>query len=237
MSMDATFLATQADPSGFLAAMSKVFNSAIERLDILNHPPELIDRLSAVSQVQAGVLVVVGLLCVLNGYRWHRWVVVILAFLGGLVLGNMLSDTVGRSSVVAVAVGALFALAATPMLKLSVAVFGGLTGAFIGANAWGAFETGMQEAHWIGAAMGFIVMAMASFVLFKLTIMLFTSIGGAAMILVGTLTLMLQVEAWQPAIESHLQNNNHLIPLLLAVAAVAGFVVQHGRMQSEPAEE
>ena len=81
--------------------------------------------------------------------------------------------------------------------------------------------------------LGFIFMAMASFMLFKLVIVMFTSIGGAAMILFGSITLLLHVEAWEPAVRAQFSSNQTLMPLLLAVAAVAGFVIQESRLKGE----
>ncbi|MHC5023996.1 MAG: hypothetical protein ACYTGG_08800 [Planctomycetota bacterium] len=232
MTMMSPCLAT-ATGGNFLTSLTASCSELIGRLNILHHPTELLDMLSQVSLVQGGVLVVVGMLCVLNGYRWHKWVVIVLAFLGGLALGRVLSQEMGKSSIVAVSAGLLCALIATPMLKVTVALFGGITGAFIGANAWTAFNSSMPDAHWAGAVMGFIFMAMASFMLFKLVIVLFTSVGGAAMILFGAITLMLQVEAWAPTVRDHLSSNQALIPLLLLVAAVAGFVIQESRLKGE----
>lgn len=229
-------LATASGGSNFITALSESSSDLMGRLDILHHPTDLLDMLSHVSLVQGGVLVVVGVLCILNGYRWHKWVIVVLAFLAGLALGRVLSDHMGRSSIVAVSAGLLCALIATPMLKITVAIFGGITGAFIGANAWTALNSTMPDAHWAGAVMGFIFMGMASFMLFKLAIVLFTSVGGAAMMLFGAITLLLQVEAWAPTVRDHLASNQALIPLLLVVAAVAGFVIQESRLKAESAE-
>ena len=209
----------------------------VGRMDILNHPNQLLDGLAQVPLVMGGVFVVVGILCVLNGYRWHKWVVVVLAFLGGLVLGRLLSAHMGESNIVAVALGLLCAIIATPLLRIAVAIFGGLTGAFIGANAWTAINTAQADGHWAGAAMGFIALAMASFLLFRLVIILFTSIGGAAMVVFGGITLLLQVEAWEPAVRSTLASNQLLIPLLVGLAAVTGFVLQESRVRSGQHEE
>ncbi len=208
------------------AGILELISSFFRRMDVLARPNELLDGLAQVPLIMAGVLVIVGLLCVLNGYRWHRWVVAILAFMGGLVLGSMLSGQMGKSAVIAVALGALCAIIATPLLKVAVAIFGGMTGAFIGANLWTAFYAEQADFHWAGAAMGFILMAMASFLLFRLVIVVFTSIGGAAMLIFGGITLLLHVEGWEPAIRETLSNHNLVIPMLLTVAAVGGFVLQ-----------
>lgn len=206
---------------------------AILKMDILHRPEELLDILSSMPLIGASVIVIVGVLCVLNGYRWHKWVVMVLAFLCGLGLGHLLSAQIGRSAVVAVALGLLFAIVATPMLKVAVAIFGGLTGAFIGANTWTAVQVGPEGMQWAGALMGFILLAMLSLILFRLVIVMFTSIGGAAMVVFGAITLLLHVDAWEPAVRETLSSNQLLLPLLLGVAAVSGFVIQESRVREE----
>jgi len=233
MNPTSLLLAQDAADSNTMEALRGLFG----RMDILSHPDELLSSLGQMPIVLASVFVVVGLMCVLNGYNWHKWVVVILAFLGGIALGNLLSAQLGKSSIVAFAIGALCAIIATPMLKITIALFGGLTGAFLGANAWSAFNTAHAEAHWAGAAMGFIVLAMASFILFKLVIVLFTSIGGAAMFVLGGITLLLQVDGWENAIRDSLTANEKIVPLLVAVGAVSGFVLQQSRLHEEAKAE
>ncbi len=224
---------TIAQDSGF--SVSQLFGDMTAWLDIFNHPDRLIESLSQLPLIIGAVLVVVGGLCVVNGYRWHRWVIIVLAALGGLGIGHLLSQQMGRSHILAVAIGLLCAVIATPLLRFSVAIFGGLAGAFVGANAWTALNTAQPDAHWAGAAMGFIFLAMAAFILFRLVVMFFTSIGGAAMLVCGCVTLLLHVEGWAPGVRNHLETNQMLLPVLVAIGAVAGFVLQESQFkQTKP---
>ncbi len=208
-----------------------VFDSQIARLDLLNHPEELLGALANMHIVWASVLVVVGALCVINGYKWHKWVVIICAFLAGLGLGHLLSGQMGQSRIVMAAIGLLCAVVATPLLRYVVAIFGGLTGAFIGANAWSAFSDA-PDSHLAGAAMGFIAVGMAAFLMYRVVIVLFTSIGGGAMAVLGTLGLMLHVPSWEASIRTSLESNDLLLPLLVTVAAVTGLVLQHSHIKA-----
>ncbi len=214
----------------------EVANGAVARLDFLNHPDQLLSALANVHIVWASVLVVAGALCVMNGYRWHKYVIILCAFMGGLGLGHLLSNQMGQSRIVMAAIGLLCAVVATPLLRFAVAIFGGLTGAFIGANAWTAFSNS-PDAHLAGAAMGFIGLGLAAFIMYRLVIVLFTSIGGAAMAVLGGLTLMLHVPAWEAPIRSSLQANAMLLPLLVTVAAVTGLVLQHSEITGRNDED
>src|SRR5688572_5682267 len=205
------------------------FSEAFSKMDILTQPQRLLEMLTGVPLVAACMTVVVGALCVFNGYRWHKWVIIVLAFMAGLGIGQLLSQRMGKSVVVAIAVGVLCATVATPMLRWTVALFGGLTGAFLGAHAWTLANATPVNAQWAGAGMGFIAMAMLSFLVFRLVVVAFTSIGGAAMVVLGSIALMLHVPAWQDGLKEGLTRNQALIPLLVTVAAVAGFVIQESR--------
>jgi len=226
----ATLLLAQAAEPTTTDTPLPILSRMLTRMDILNHPGELMGSLASMHIVWASVLVVVGALCVLNGYRWHKYVIVICAFLGGLALGHLLSQQMGQSKIVMAAIGLLCAVVATPMLRIAVAVFGGLTGAFIGANAWTAFSAS-PDAHLAGAGMGFIALGMLAFIMYRLVIVLFTSIGGAAMVVVGSVTLLLHVPGWETAIEQSLSSHPLMLSLLVGVAAVTGVVLQHSAMQ------
>lgn len=233
--LSSTAAAPSAGMSEGLSRLTAAFNSIIQRLDILNHPDELLALLSGVHVVVAGVLFVVGILCVLNGYRWHRWVVVVCAFLSGFGLGWVMSKHMQQPYIVAGALALMSAVIANPLLRFAVAIFGGLTGAFIGANLW----TGLgypDENHWAGALMGLILVGMASFLMFRHVVMLFTSIGGGAMAVCGGISLLLYVPSWREGLTQALSNNQIVIPLLVAVAAVIGFTFQHGQSAPAPAQ-
>lgn len=207
-------------------------SSAFERLDILNHPDQLLDGLQGIHILWASIFTVIGLLCVLNGYRWHKFVIVLCALLGGLGLGHLLGKQIGESPIVVGSLGLLCAIIATPLKRFSVAILGGLTGAFLGANTWTAISDA-PDAHMAGAAMGFIALALLSFIIFRMAIVIFTSIGGAALAVLGGVGLLLHVEAWEPAVRDSLSANNLVIPLLVLVAAVSGFVLQESQIYTE----
>lgn len=220
------------DGSGPLA----IANETVSRLDILNHPDELLSALANLHVVWASVFVVVGLLCVINGYKWHKGVVIICALLAGLGLGSLLSKQMGDSWIVVAVLGLLCAIVAAPMLRFAVAIFGGLTGAFIGANLWSAFTTS-PDSHLAGAAMGFIAMGLATFLIFRIVVVMFTSIGGAAMAVLGAITLLMHVPAWKDSVQSNLAANQLLIPLLVSAAAIMGIVLQQANIRRSDRED
>ncbi|MGA1017460.1 MAG: hypothetical protein ACO3YY_05675 [Phycisphaerales bacterium] len=198
----------------------------LEEADLLSRPQELLDRLTEMPAVFGVIVMLVGIVCILQGYRWHRWIVVVLALMLGLAVGELVSDRVGRSSVVAIAMGLLFAAVASPMLRFTVAIFAGLAGAFLGANLWSILQGTEAGEPWPGAAMGFILLALSSFLIFRISIILFTSLGGAAMFVIGGIASLLHIDAVQAAVREHLAQHQLIVPLLVGVTAVLGFVLQ-----------
>jgi len=233
--LDYVMMLAQTAPEGQRSPM-EVVDGAVARLDILNHPNELLAALGNVHIVWASVITVVGALCVLNGYKWHKWVVVICAFLGGLGLGRLLSLQMGESPIVIGAIGLLCAIAATPLLRFAVAIFGGLTGAFLGAHIWTAVSQS-PDAAMAGAGMGFIGLGMLTFIMFRVVIVLFTSIGGAAMGVLGILALLMHVPTLEGSIRTSLTEHNMVLPLLVAVGAVTGLVLQQSEIRGARPEE
>jgi len=228
----ATTLARQADAGTAFDA-----DELLREADLLSRPQELLDRLSSMPAIFAVVVMVVGAVCVLQGYRWHRWIVVVLALMLGLAVGDLVSDRVGRSSVVAIAMGLLFAAVASPMLRFTVAIFAGLAGAFLGANLWSIVQGSDAGDPWPGAAMGFILLALSSFLIFRISIILFTSLGGAAMLVIGGIACLLHVEAVRTAVREHLAQHQLIVPLLVGIAAVVGFVLQENWTRGGAAAE
>ena len=227
-----------------LAVEPNVFdtvNSAFSRFDTLAHPSNLVTTLAQMSIVWSVVFLIAGLVCLLNGYRLYKWVTIVLALAIGAFSGYYLGKQIHGEYVVAACLGALLAVGCFPLMKYAVAVMGGIAGAFLGANAWGAAaglakdaatQTHVAETYWVGALMGLLVCGMLAFILFKLTIVLFTSISGATIAMIGALALILQVPPWRESISTWSRSAHQLIlPLLVIVPATIGLILQHTRVE------
>ena len=220
-------------------ALSNTLTQTLDRIDLMARPEVLLDSLNSMSIVIASILVGVGAVCLVRGWRWHRVIVLVLALLGGLGLGHLLSLSMDRSIVVAIAVGLLCAALAAPMLKWTIAILAGAVGAFVGANVWGLLAPDDAAQAWAGAAMGFIGLALASFILSRVVITFFMSVSGGALFVTGAIALLLRVDAVREPMLSHLEETPMVVPLLVVVASVIGFILQRpgGRSADEDDEE
>jgi hypothetical protein len=198
------------------------------RIDLLNHPEQLLTALHEIHLVWAVIFMVTGALCVFNGLRWHKTVIIALACLLGVWAGDMLGDRIdGAHAVSATSMALLFGILALPGLRFAVALFGGLAGAFIGANLWTALGYN-PEHHAFGAILGLLILGMLAFSVFRVVIILFTSVGGAALLVFGGVAAMLENEAWAASVERSLTENHLILPMVVAVTALVGVVVQQG---------
>jgi len=214
---------------------SAVLPQLFDRLDALAHPDRLVAVLEQTGWVVAAIFVAVGLICILQGYKLYKGVVLLTALALGLGVGYKLGQSIQAEAIVAGCLGVLLAVVAWPMMKFAVALCGGLAGAFLGANAWSAIAAPLSEAgtlnlpadaYWAGALMGLILFGLLSFILFELSVVVFTSVSGSVLAVLGFIALLLQVPAWRTAIGDSIQANPLIVPMLVVVPAVVGLVLQ-----------
>lgn len=195
--------------------------------DFLASPRTVTDVLSQVHIVWAAIFVVIGALCVTNGYRWHRGLMVLLAGILGLYVGTMVGERIGSTNVVAACAAVLFAVVAWPMLRYTVALFGGLAGAFAGANIWTCLEFPQQH-HQYGAIIGLVAVGMLAFMAFRGVVILLTSVGGSSMLVLGAMAALMHIDAWRGGMADAANANRLIIPIITASVAVVGVIYQLG---------
>ncbi len=211
------------------------FREIVARFDIMAQPQLLIQTIDSLSILVAAVLTATGAVCLARGFRWHRGIVLLLALLAGIGLGHLMSLSMGRSMVISLAIGLLCATLAAPMLKWTIAVLAGGAGAFVGINAWVLLAPEHVAEAWAGAGMGFIGLALASFILSRLVVTFFMTVSGAVLFVGGGLALLLRFDAIREPIIEHIHEVPKILPILIAVAAIIGFVIQ--RPSLDPSAE
>ncbi|QDU71290.1 NAD(P)(+) transhydrogenase (Re/Si-specific) subunit beta [Mucisphaera calidilacus] len=229
--------ASSDNPAAGASTLENLFETTIavfSRGDALARPEELINNLQALSVVWALVFMVLGVTCLLNGFKFYKVMTIGIALLLGMFFGYWVGAFVKAPYAVAGCLGLIAAVTAAPLMKYAVALFGGLCGAFLGANIWSGLTlaindaNGMQlpEAHWVGALMGLIICGMLAFIVFDTSIMMFTAVAGATLAVIGGLALVMSFEPWRETIANSLVESNITIPLLVTVPAVIGIISQ-----------
>lgn len=228
-----TILAQNQPASASDQSVFDIVTSIFAHGDALANPDKLIRALQEMSVVWAVVFLVAGLLCLFNGYRFYKLTTVLLALFIGAFAGYGLGKHIDAQWIVAGCLGALLATVCFPLMKYAVAALGGITGAYVGANAWSAIaqlasEPGSAAAsnYWVGALVGLILFGMLAFVLFKLSVIFFTSISGSTIAVLGVIALLLQFPVLQEQVATGLRANAAIIPMLVLVPALIGLILQ-----------
>jgi hypothetical protein len=198
-------------------------------LHLPTHWPAQGDLLQWCQQTSPGaaaLLVMCGLVYLMFGWYAFKGLVTLNAAMAGGCLGAIIGDRIADAALVGGVVGAIMAAATTwPMMKYAIAIMGGLFGALLGAAMWRSFNL---EPHlaWAGGLVGLILFGMLSFVLFKASIMMFTSLQGAVMLTFGVLSLALRYPSVAPQILQHLAVKPFLLPLAVFIPMMLGLVYQ-----------
>ena len=231
-----------ANTDNSLETLFKAITGMFSSPDSLANPETLLPYVEQLSIVWAVVFIIAGVMCLFSGYKFHKTAVIGMAMLIGLCAGYWVSQKVNAPPmIIAACVGILLAVCAFPLMKYAVAVFGGLAGAFIGANMWAGVTDGLNQAYnmnlsheafWIGALIGLLVCGMLAFIVFDLSIVLFTSVSGSTLAVLGALALAASVIG-PDALRRGIGDSRLVIPLLVFVPAVIGLILQEFWSKSE----
>ncbi len=189
---------------------------------------QILTSLSSAQLVFPLALCVIGGLLMGIGFKAYRWIVFLNFIALGYWEGGRLGEP-GQIGIIGAVIGAvLMGVAAMPLMKYAVAVCGGMVGAVIGMVIWAYCEQPMDMA-WAGGLVGLAVLGMLSFILFKTSVILFTSIEGASMFVLGACALLLRYKPWAADVGTNLNSKPALIPLLVVSLAAVALFWQHQR--------
>ena len=131
--------------------------------------------------------------------------------------------------------GVLFAALAWPGMRVAVAACGGLVGFAIGVAVWRSL--GMADTYAAaGGTIGAIFLFMLSFSMFKLSILAFTAIQGAVMIVAGLLGLLLKYPQVDEPVSRWTAEQPALLPIILLALSVIALLFQQ-QWHRKPAED
>jgi hypothetical protein len=198
-------------------------------------PPPQIDPLQTMWQhistldlVEALTFISFGVVCLFYGWRIFKILVTICFGLLGLALGvwahgQLIGGNVVWLAMVFVIVFAIFSI---PFMRWGVSLLGALSGGILTAGAW--LAVGLpQEYVWAGGLIGLIAGGMISFIVFRIAVILFTSLGGSTLMVVGLLAVFYRYMVDAKRLETFVFDYRWFLPALILVPMVIGFVVQY----------
>lgn len=189
------------------------------------------EQITSLTWFQAVLGISFGMVYLLYGWRIFRILVVICFALIGLFLGILAGQKFGSELMGGVMGTIGFAVIAMWLVKWCVSILGATAGGIITGGLW--YAVGLPEQYiWAGAIIGVVAGGMISFILLKISVMLFTSMGGAAILSVSFLALLHQYET--KVITPATDNIHQLIfdkvwflPMAIIVPTIIGMIVQN----------
>jgi hypothetical protein len=173
----------------------------------------------------AVLLVIGGIIYLLFGFYIFKILVTLNAAVLGAYLGVILGEGSG-TSIPAGIVGALLAAAATrPTMKYAIGIMGGTFGALLGATIWRLCSLDPSFA-WSGALTGLVFCGLISFLLFRQSIMTFTSLQGSVMLVFGVLALIFKYDTVSGSLIHNFELKPFLLPLAIFIPTLIGFIYQ-----------
>jgi len=206
--------------------------------EIYGHLPlnEIWNFIEKLTWMQSILILASGIIIIMYGWRLYKALVVMNCALAGLFFGIRSAAGVTALPNASIWLGVfgvlVFGITAYYMTKYAVSILGAIAGAILGGAIWRT-ATMPDELIWVGALSGLIAGAFMAFSSFKISIMMFSCLQGAAAVAAAVLGLINDY----PNMSSHLAQAfyqyNFFLPLCILVPTFVGFVCQKKMLQVE----
>jgi hypothetical protein len=111
---------------------------------------------------------------------------------------------------------------------------GGIFGMLLGASVWRSL--GLDPAYaWAGGLSGLIFFGMLSFVLFRGSVMMYTSLQGAVMLVFGLLGMIYKYQGIAQQVTDNLSLKPFILPICIFVPTLMGLIYQQTQYPGGPA--
>jgi len=188
------------------------------------------EQVTSLSWLQAVLAISFGVVYLLYGWRIFKILVVICFGLVGLFAGIKIGTRFDSQILGGIIGLSLLAGISIPLMRWAVSILGAIAGGILAGGVWYACEL-PEEYILAGIIIGVVAGGMISFIIFKIAVMLFTSLGGGALIVTGMLALFYQYESIQEppteSVKAMLYNHHWFVPVLLLVPTFIGIIVQN----------
>ncbi len=179
--------------------------------------------------MEALMFIAFGSVCLFYGWRVFKVLVVIAFALLGMAAGTMavskISGFDNRVAAGAIGMGLMAALA-IPLMRHAVAILGAAAGGAMTAGLW--YACNLTDKYiWAGALIGVIAGGMISFIVFKIAVILFTSMGGSGLMMVGMLALLYLYPLTSEEITSLVNEKRWFVPVAFIAPTILGIIIQN----------
>ncbi|HNS18981.1 MAG TPA: hypothetical protein PKH24_00705 [Sedimentisphaerales bacterium] len=183
--------------------------------------------------VEALTFISFGVVCLFYGWRIFKILVTICFGLVGLGVGVYLNDLLVGGNVVWLAMFSVvvFAIFSIPLMRWGVTALGALSGGILTAGLW--LALGLPEQYvWAGGLVGLIAGGMISFIVFKIAVILFTSLGGSTLTATGILAVMYGYMVDRQRLEKLVFEYPWFLPTMVLAPMAVGVFLQYRFVKS-----
>jgi hypothetical protein len=195
---------------------------------------DLLTMCQNMGALTAALLVMGGIVYLLFGIFLYRALITINAAAIGSYVGALIGEKAGNATAGAMVGGFVAAAATWPGMKYAVAIMGGVFGLLLGASIWRACGLAPHYA-WSGGLTGLVFFGMLSFLLFRGSIMMYTSLQGSVMLVFGLLGLIYKYQDLAPKVSDNLAARTFILPLCIFIPATLGLIWQQTQYPAAPA--
>ena len=187
------------------------------------------NQITSLGLLEALMFISFGSVCLFYGWRVFKILVVICFGLLGLALGITAANKIlGPSNQVVggLACMGILAILSVPLMRWSVCILGAVAGGILTGGIW--YAAGLNEQYiWAGALVGMVAGGMISFIIFKIAVILFTSLGGSTLIVVGMLALLYLYQQTSGTVQALVYTKRWFMPATITTLTALGVVLQH----------
>lgn len=185
-------------------------------------------HVSTLDVVEALTFISFGIVCLFYGWRIFKILVAICFGLLGLLVGIWANEQLIGGSVIWLAMIciAFFAVLSVPLMRWGVSLLGSISGGVLTAGATMVIGLHDQRLLMAGGLVGLVAGGMISFIIFKVAVILFTSLGGSSLIAVGLLAV-LHRNVDPQELEMIAFTHRWFLPLLVLVPMTLGAILQY----------
>jgi len=185
--------------------------------------------ITSLNLVEAVTFMSFGVVCLFYGWRVFKVLVVIAFALLGAYLGVAVTNKIVglNNQLVGGMVGmGILAVLSVPLMRWAVCVLGAVAGGILTSGIW--YASGLPEKYiWAGALIGMVAGGMISFIIFKIAVVLFSSLGGSALMVVGMLAVLYRYMNTDGQIERLVCEQKWFMPVALMVPTIVGVILQN----------
>ena len=184
------------------------------------------EQITSLSWLQAVLAISFGVVYLLYGWRIFKALTVICFALLGLFAGMWAGEQFDNTFLGGLVGLIALAVLSVPLMRWAVSILGAFAGGIATAGLWYAF--GLPEQFiWAGGLVGFVAGGMISFIVFKIAVMLFSSLGGSAIMAIGFLALLHHYEPTTERVNELINTEKWFLPVALLLPTVIGIFMQN----------